>query len=456
MGCDVLQKVAARPAESGLSLSCFGSFADALPIREALDAINLGSPRPDPFSTFDFLEHYHRYDEYFPGGNGFSLWLLVVFRGKEPIGYLPLKYTAERPFGLQASKVSFLVLHDTDRPHLVARAEDEQAVATACFRWLADRVADWSLLEFHQQEAGSPLAHLPPELPHSRYRLAHWECHENSTLRLRWPSLAAYYAELSPSLRSSLSRLSRRLSEAGCTEVVSTRDPACLPTLFALYLEVEERSWKANAGAGVGRSPLREAYMRALLSNPRLLEVDLKILLLDGVAVSGIMTGAFGGNRFLLQLAYDAALAKLGPGSPMIALCVRDSLLEGCAEFNFLNGFAFYKTRWLAEVTPTRIVQIYHRGSLPDWRRRMGDLKRRLERRQEPATPIYGNPQRIAVEQVADGADKAAGDAIWQASPARANATAVALRAAEAAGKLQRMAAADWLRLMPGKLFRPD
>jgi len=238
--------------------------------------------------------------------------------------------------------------------------------------------------------------------------------------------------------------------------VVSTRDPACLPTLFALYLEVEERSWKANAGAGVGRSPLREAYMRALLSNPRLLEVDLKILLLDGVAVSGIMTGAFGGNRFLLQLAYDAALAKLGPGSPMIALCVRDSLLEGCAEFNFLNGFAFYKTRWLAEVTPTRIVQIYHRGSLPDWRRRMGDLKRRLERRQEPATPIYGNPQRIAVEQVADGADKAAGDAIWQASPARANATAVALRAAEAAGKLQRMAAADWLRLMPGKLFRPD
>jgi hypothetical protein len=452
----VLQKVAARPAESGLSLSCFRSFAEAAPWREALDAINFASSRPDPFSTFDFLEHYFQHDEYFPGGKGFTLWLLVVFRGKEPIGYLPLKHTEERVLGLQASKVSFLVLHDTDRPHLVARAADEPAVATACYRWLAERGADWSLLEFHQQEAGSPLAHLPPELSARRYRLAHWECHENSTLRMRWPSLAAYYAELSPNLRGSLSRLSRRLVETGHTEVVSTRDPACLPTLFELYLEVEERSWKANVGAGVGRSPLRENYMRELLRNRRLLEVDIKILLLDGVAVSGIMTGAFGNTRYLLQLAYDATLSRLGPGSPMLALCVRDTLLEGCAAFNFLNGFAFYKSRWLAEVTPTRIVQLYRRGSLPDWRRRVGDLKRRLERRQHHQTPIYGNPQRIAAEQGGDPAEKVAGETLWQACPARAQATAAALQAAGAAGTLQRLVAADWLRLMPGKQFRPD
>lgn len=99
----MLQKVAARPAESGLSLSCFRSFDEAIPWREALDAINLAAPRPDPFSTFGFLEHYFEYDEYFSGGQGFTLWLLVVFRGQEPIGYLPLKHTEERILGLQAS-----------------------------------------------------------------------------------------------------------------------------------------------------------------------------------------------------------------------------------------------------------------------------------------------------------------------------------------------------------------
>lgn len=456
MGCEVLQKVAARPAESGLSLSCFRSFAEAAPWRGALDAINLAAPRPDPFSTFGFLEHYYEYDEYCPGGQGFTLWLLVVFRGQEPIGYLPLKHTEERVLGLQASKISFLVLHDTDRPHLVARTTDEPAVAKACFRWLADHGADWSLLEFHQQEAGSPLAQWPTELPRSHYRLAHWECHENSTLRIRWPNLAAYYAELSPNLRSSLSRLSRRLSETGNTEVVSTRDPACLPTLFELYLEVEERSWKANVGAGVGRSPLRENYMRELMRNRSLLEIDIKILLLDGVAVSGIMTGAFGDTRYLLQLAYDAALAKLGPGSPMLALCVRDSLLEGRTAFNFLNGFAAYKTRWLAEVTPTRIVQFYRRGSLPDWRRRVGDLRRRLKRSGISDVPSRANPQRWNSEQGGEGAEKAAEEVTWQAVPERTRATAAALQAAAAAGHLQRLAAADWLRLMPGKQFRPD
>jgi len=458
MECEVLQKVAARPAESGLSLSCFRSFDEATPIRDTLDAINLASMRPDPFSTFAFLEHYHQYDEYFPDGKGFTLWLLVVFRGKDPIGYLPLKHTAEQVLGLQASKVSFLVLHDTDRPHLVSRAEDQQAVATTCFRWLADHGADWSLLEFHQQEAGSPLAKLPPELPQSRYRVAHWECLENSTLRLRWPSLAAYYAELSRNLRGALSRCSRRLSETGCVEVVSSRDPACLPTLFDLYLEVEERSWKAKTGAGFGRSPLREAYMRALLKNRHLFEVDIKILLLDGVAVSGIITGAFGNSRYLLNLSYDAALAALGPGSPMLALCVRDSLLEGRTELNFLNGFAGYKTRWLAEVTSTQVVQVYRRGSLPDWRRRLGDFKRRLERRQENRSPIYGNPQRWAAEreQRGDSAEPEAGATTWQAAPQRAHATAKMLKTAGAAGNLQRLAAADWLRLMPGKQFRPD
>lgn len=456
MGCQVLQPVAARPAESGLSLSCFHSFAEAGPWREALDAINLASPRPDPFSTLAFLEHFHEHDEFFPGGHGFELWFLVVFRGGTPIGYLPLKYTEERVLGLEASKVSFLVLHDTDRPHLVARAEDAGDVARTCFRWLAERGGDWSLLEFHQQDAGSPLSTLPPELPRSRYRMAHWECHENSTLRLRWPDLAAYYADLSPNLRSTLARQSRRLSELGNAEVVSSRDPACLPTLFDLYLEVEARSWKAQAGAGVGRSALREDYIRALLLNPRLLVVDIKILLLDGVAVSGIMTGEFEGKRYLLQLAYDASLAKWGPGSPMLALCVRDCFLEGSSEFNFLNGFATYKTRWLADVTPTRVLQIYRRGSLPDWRRRAGDLKRLVERERVENIPARANPQRWAVEQAGATSGEAQGEPVWSADPARAAATALALATAGRSGKLGRLGSADWLRAMPGKQFRPD
>lgn len=456
MGCEVLQPVAARPAEAGLSLRCFHSLQEAAPWRRALDAINMASPRPDPFSTFAFLEHYHEHDEFFPGGQGFTLWLLVVFRDGQPVGYLPLKHTREMVLGLQASHVCFLVLHDTDRPHLVASAADMNVVATSCFRWLADHGAEWSLLQFHQQDAASPLTQLPLELPPATYRLAHWECHENATLRMRWTTLAAYYAELSPNLRSNVARQTRRLSELGRTEMVASSDPACVPALFDLYLEVEARSWKARAGAGVGRSALREDYMRALLMNRQLLDIDIKLLLLDGVAVSGIMTGRFGKKRYLLQLAYDSALARVGPGSPMLALCVRDAIIDGDTEFNLLNGFAVYKARWLAEVTPTRIIQIYRRGSLPDWRRRAGDFKRRMERQKVNLVPARANPHRWAVEHGTEAAEAPETDSTWHADAGRAAATAAVIEAAALVGKLQRLDAAGWLRLMPGKQFRPE
>lgn len=428
-------------------------MAEVGPWHAKLDAINLAAVRPDPFSTMDFLAHYHEYDEEYPGGEGCTLWLLVVFRGNEPIGYLPLKRVEDSLFGVKIPRITFLVLHDTDRPHLVAGPEDESAVAAACLRWLHGKVDEWDLLEFHQQEEHSPLARLPAALPAERYRVAFWECHENATVRVRWSKLADYYAELSPNLRSTLARQSRRLSESGLAEVVSSRDPACLPLLFDLYLDVESRSWKALAGTGVTRSPLREDYMRALLANRRLLSVEIKLLLLDGYPVSGIMTGSFAGRRYLLQLAYDASLARLGPGSPMLALCMRDAIRDGEREFNLLSGFAVYKSRWLAEVTPTRVVQVYRRGTLPDWKRRFGDLQRRWRRRRESMIPVRANPSRWQVEQeVADGAACTRLPAPDAADRRRVKEM---LRAAAAVGRLERLGPDEWLRLMPGKQFRP-
>lgn len=461
----VQRGLATGPAESGLSLVCFHSLAEARPWHRELDELNLCSARPDPFSTFDFLEHYHEYDEEYPGGTGYTLWLLVVFRDDVPVGYLPLKHLEGQFLGLPVSKLTFLVLHDTDRPHLVARCEDELEVAAACLAWLQQRVDQWDLLEFHQQDRNSPLAALAPHWSRRQYRLASWECHENATIRMRWPTLAEYYAELSANLRSTLARQTRRLTETGRTEVVSTRDPACLPALFELYLDLESRSWKARAGAGVTRSALREDYMRALLANPRILGIDLKILLLDGQPISGIMTGTFAGNRYLLQLAYDASLARLGPGSPMLALCMRDSILEGNREFNLLNGFATYKSRWLADVTPTRVMQVYRRGRMPDWRRRCGDFARsvrdvaeqqwsRLARRaNRTSIPSRANPSRWEVEQSA--AEGVTVPAWTPPSPERQQEVEALLSRAARAGRMERLATEDWLRFMPGKQFRP-
>jgi hypothetical protein len=53
----------------------------------------------------------------------------------------------------------------------------------------------------------------------------------------------------------------------------------------------------------------------------------------------------------------------------------------------------------LADITETRIAQIYRRGSLPYWQRRLGDWKRRLTVTAGAPAPLRFNPTRRAVSE---------------------------------------------------------
>lgn len=438
--------------QEAVKIRCYASLEEVSPLREALNAINLSSSRPDPFSTLEFYQHYFLYDEYYPGGRGFELWFLVAFRGANPVGYVALKRHAGRFLGLPASRVGFLVVHDTDRPHVVAREADLPDVAAACHQWLAAQGNAWSLLELHQQEEDSPLATLPAPLNDGRYRLADWDSHENATIHLRWSGLNDYYAEMSANMRSTLARQSRRLAELGTVEVLSSDDPASIPALFELYRVVESNSWKAVVGAGVNRNLLRETYIRKLVMAPAPLTTTIKILLLDGEPISGIITGRFFDKSYLLQLAYDERLAKVGPGSPMLALCVEESLRRGCSQFNLLNGFSVYKSRWLADVTQTRVLQMYRKGGVPDLRRRIGDLRRRWRNPVAPKISERANPSRIeALETLKTPSPN---ESLRRPLTAIEKHPIDAWIKAAGLGELQRISSAELLGSMPGKLFR--
>src|SRR5512135_1430869 len=104
-----------------IEVRCFDSLEEAAFLRDEVDELNRASARPDPFSTFGFFENYFRYDEFFPRGRGMRLWFLAAFLDGRLVGYLALKQVAHKVLGLQTSRLGFFVVHDTDRPHLVAR-----------------------------------------------------------------------------------------------------------------------------------------------------------------------------------------------------------------------------------------------------------------------------------------------------------------------------------------------
>jgi Acetyltransferase (GNAT) domain len=133
------------------------------------------------------------------------------------------------------------------------------------------------------------------------------------------------------------------------------------------------------------------------------MRLSIQVLLIDGLPVAGIVCGAFERSVYALHVVYDERWNALAPGSAMLLMGMRQAIDGGCAFFNLMSGFGYYKARWLAQATPTRVGQIYRVGSLLYWRRVFGDMKRRLWPRRETGEALRFNPARRDVETSESG-----------------------------------------------------
>ena len=380
-----------------ISVRCFESLEAAGAIRDDVNALNRLAARPDPFSTFEFFETYLRHDEDFPAGRGVKVWFLAAFRNARLIGYLALKQVTRRTLGLRAVTVGFLVTHDTDRPHVVSRAEDLLQVSEAFYAHLLARRGEWSCLEFQQQDDSSSLFPPPAGADLKGCLLRQWTSLENCTIPVRWGHLADYFHAMSRKFRVNLGRQMRALLAEGAVELLTSSDPATTPALFELYLGIEAHSWKAEAKASIGRHPERIAYFRSLLDARQPMRVSIQILLLDGEPVAGLICGAFEAGLYALHIVYDDRLARLAPGSAMLLLGMRQAIVGRCEAFNLLSGFGYFKVRWLAQITPLRVAQIYRVGSLLYWRRVIGDFRRSVFSAALNEARVLFNPLRRSV-----------------------------------------------------------
>jgi hypothetical protein len=382
-----------------ITVRCFDSFAQAAFVRDAADALNRDSARPDPFSTFKYFEHFYRCDESHPAGRGLQLWLLAAFRGQQLVGYAALRSVKRRVLGVATTPVlGFLVTRDSDRPHVVARAEDLPEVSTAFYAHLLARRREWSLLEFRQQDGTSSLRRPPSAVDLTRHLVSDWTSLENGTVRIRWTTLRDYFQALPKKFRSNLARQLQGLLGAGRVELLASSNPLTTPALFELYLGIERRSWKSKAQAHIARNPLRTDYFRGLLGADQPMRVSIHLLLLDGVPIAGLINGTFLEGLYALHMSYDDHFARFAPGSATMLMGVREAIESGASFFNLLSGSGYYKSRWLADITETRDVQIYRRGSWLYWRRWVGDLLRRLRPTAGPAAPLQFNPVRRATQ----------------------------------------------------------
>lgn len=383
-----------------IEVRCLHDLALAEPFGGAMDALNLASGRPDPFSTLAYYGHFLRTGGRARQAGPVRPWLLLAFRDNELLGYLALKQCTHTVLGQRADKLDLLAAHTADRPHLVARPEHAAAVAAAMYAHLFERRREWSLLEFQQQDAGSPLL-LPLAAATPRgCRARFWPDSDSATIPIRWDSLAGYFAALPKKARSNVSRQMRSLLAAGDVQLLTASEPATRAALFELFRGVEAQSWKAGTAAGLAGAGRWEDYYTGLMDPAAPMQLTVQILLLDRVPVAGLISGAFDGGLYALHIVHDERLAPLAPGSAVLLMGLRLAIEGKYAFLNLLRGSAYYKARWLAQLTETRSVQLYRAGSPFHWRRVLGDWGRRLSAPWVSAGAVLSNPARRAFRAV--------------------------------------------------------
>ncbi len=363
--------------KANLSIRSYDSFESCSSLHAEMRRINAASPRPCPFSTPEFLANHIKHNGVSPGVPGGRPLLLMAFRGETLVGYVALRRVRDRPFGRVREKIDFLVTHDRDRPHLVAREKDQAECAAAICRHLRENEPDWTFLEFEEQDETSPFHTLRESFDKEYY--ARWsENASNATIEGDYPSLEAYFKTFSKKMRSNVSRYARRLFDAGDVQLVSSSAPGALAGLLDVYRSVERRSWKNGIDWVVGDEPHRLAFFRELMRPGQPMRIRVSILALDGCPIAAIINGRYLNRMYALQIAYDEDYADLDPGAMMLLASMKSAIDERCVAYDLLSGYGYFKERWLARITPSRSVQVYRTGTLHHFKAILGEYKRHV------------------------------------------------------------------------------
>ena len=190
-------------------------------------------------------------------------------------------------------------------------------------------------------------------------------------------------------------------------EIVLSRDPRALGALLDLYVDIENRSWKAGTRPAVARHPERLEFFRALSQPGQVPALWYVFLLLDGLPIAAHLNGSFGRTVYRLEMVFDEDYRDLSPGKLMNLITVGETIATGGRELNLLGNFAKQKERWEAVITDTSSIQVFRWRSLYSVKAHIGELTHRVKPRapsQRDTIHNLSKPQRAGDDDAATAA----------------------------------------------------
>jgi CelD/BcsL family acetyltransferase involved in cellulose biosynthesis len=335
-------------------------------LRDVWDGVVARSAEPSIYATFDFLESSFNH---FALPHRSELAILVLWEGGRLEGFAPLRLSQTRFYGVTVRKLSLLNDWEADRAPLVFPAGKQEECALAMFSFLSQQSWRWDFLKIRQVSPAGDVAR----------GVSRW-CHDHKNLVLlerdRSPSpfvpLAGlswelYLAGLGARTRKNVRRLLHHVDgEGGHLEVFE--EPGRMGLALDLYLDLEIRSWKRQAGQGVGKNSRNAAFYRDLL--PRLAadkRASVSFLKVGHRRVAALIEYRFEDSVYAIQTVFDDQAAISSPGAALQALCLKRWIGAGARDYELCANFLEDKLRWTSHLRENREVVIQQRSRPRHW-----------------------------------------------------------------------------------------
>jgi CelD/BcsL family acetyltransferase involved in cellulose biosynthesis len=240
------------------------------------------------------------------------------------------------------------------------------------------------MLEFVGQRPGAVLHRAVHAVANRKFRARDFHAGPYTEIAVVWNSLAAYFQSLTKKMRSNVSRQARRLFAAGEVELILGDGAATVTAWLDAYCDLDRRSWKCGTSASIERNPRRVRFYRDIVAGGAGLDPEFVGVMLNGVLIAGLLIGSNASaspdnhGAWCLEMAYDQSLANLGPGQLLLLLAVGMAIEKSHRYLNFMQNFAYYKHRWVAEPIHVVNVQLIRCLSLHNASAYMGVAKRKL------------------------------------------------------------------------------
>ncbi len=293
-------------------------------------------------------------------------------------GLMPLCLERVRAGATWLERLSFLGERHVGSDYLdvVARAGEEEPVATAFAQAIRRARGQWDVLDLVDVEQGSPTLRAFREVFAEGYALEVRDRHTCPYEPLREGVTFEAFLETTRRAENFLRREKWLKRQPGYRLEVTT-SPDSLARPLAELFRLHRMRWAADGGSQGIRGPAVEAFHRD--ATRYLAErgwLRLYVLRLGEQPLASVYGIVHRGKFIYYQSGYDPAWRPRSVGLVLVGETFRDAIESGLGEYDFLRGTEAYKGDWVTCERKTLALRIWPKGGKGAWLSRAEEASR--------------------------------------------------------------------------------